>query len=139
MIHFFTETKFNLEDPEIYQNWIVECAGKFGKEVGELNYIFCDDEYLLNINREHLDHDYYTDVITFDYSEEEIISGDIFISIDRVADNAFEYSEFFDVELSRVIIHGILHLIGFKDKTEEEENEMRLRENECLALLYTFD
>ena len=139
MLQFFSETRFKLQEQEIRQDWLFACADKFNREVSDLNYIFCSDNYLLKINQQHLNHNYYTDIISFDYSDEHSVSGDIFISVDRVADNAFEYNEFFDVELARVMAHGLLHLVGFKDKTEEEANEMRLMENECLALLYAFD
>src|ERR1044071_3674818 len=102
--------------------------------LGDVNVIFCSDDYLLEMNREHLDHDYYTDIITFDYSEEAVVSGDLFISVDRVSDNASGLSVSFLDELNRVCVHGLLHLCGYKDKSEAEELLMRSKEDEMLAL-----
>lgn len=116
-------------------DWISQTIINEGKTVGEINIIFCNDEYLLKINQEHLTHDYYTDIITFDYSENTIISGDLFISKDRVEENAEEYKVSFENELNRVIIHGILHLIGYNDKSESEIKEMRTKENYYLDKL----
>ncbi len=103
----------------------------------EISYIFCSDTYILDINREYLNHDYFTDIITFDYCEGNLISGDIFISLDTVRSNAKDYNTSFTEELHRVIIHGILHLIGFKDKTLSEAQLMRQKENDALLLLKT--
>ena len=134
-INFFHE---NIANPQInltkIRAWINAVVKNLGKSIGNINYIFCDDTYLLNINRQYLQHDYFTDIITFDYSENEKISGDIFISIDTVDKNAKEYDTQ-STELYRVIIHGILHLCGFKDKTTNESNEMRKQEDFCLNLL----
>jgi rRNA maturation RNase YbeY len=105
--------------------------------MGDISYIFCSDDQLLDINKEFLNHDYYTDVITFDYSETENVSGDIFISIDRIRDNAKILELSYLDELHRVIIHGVLHLLGFKDKTKEESKNMRRLEDECLSELLT--
>ncbi len=116
-------------------DWISQTIINEGKTVGEINIIFCNDEYLLKINQEHLTHDYYTDIITFDYSENNLISGDLFISKDRVEENAEEYKVSFENELNRVIIHGILHLIGYNDKSESEIKEMRTKENYYLDKL----
>jgi rRNA maturation RNase YbeY len=116
-------------------DWISQTIINEGKTVGEINIIFCNDEYLLKINQEHLTHDYYTDIITFDYSENTLISGDLFISKDRVEENAEEYKVSFENELNRVIIHGILHLIGYNDKSELEIKEMRTKENYYLDKL----
>ncbi|MFY7668474.1 MAG: rRNA maturation RNase YbeY [Crocinitomicaceae bacterium] len=96
---------------------------------GEITIVFCTDDYLLEINKTYLNHDFYTDIITFDYSENGVISGDLFISVDRVNDNAGSFSVSVDNELKRVIYHGVLHLCGYKDKTENDENEMREKEN----------
>ncbi len=125
---------FSLKDEAKVIDWISKVVSEHDSLVGEISYIFCSDEYLLNINREYLQHDYYTDVITFDYTEDNIISGDIFLSIDRVKDNAALYAKDFDEELKRVIIHGILHLLNFKDKTEDESKLMREKEDECLKV-----
>ena len=106
----------------------------YEKEIGELGFIFCSDDYLLEMNREHLDHDYYTDVITFDYSDRNQISGDVFVSVDRVLENAKNFGDGdFHNELCRVMVHGVLHLIGFKDKTEEESEIMRREETKNLS------
>ena len=115
--------------------WIKQVARLYNKKVGDINYIFCSDEKILEINKQYLQHDYYTDVITFDYTEDDIISGDIFISLDTVKSNSEKYGTEFQDELNRVIIHGILHLCGINDKSPEEENEMRKREEGALLLL----
>ncbi len=113
-------------------NWIKTVTKGYDRKVGEIAYLFCDDEKILEINHTYLQHDFYTDIITFDYSEEDTISGDIFISIDTVRSNAQKYGTHFDEELYRVIIHGILHLCGLNDKTDEEEKGMREAENRAL-------
>lgn len=135
-INFFTEdTSFGLEREEERAAWIEAVIKKEGFSIGELNYIFCSDEYLLKINQEYLDHDTYTDIVTFDNSEgEEIIEGDIFISVDRVKENAEGLGNSFEEELNRVMIHGVLHLLGQGDKTEEEAQQMRNKEDSCLNL-----
>ena len=118
-----------------YKKWISKVVDLEGYELSELSYIFCSDEYLLNINKEYLQHDYYTDIITFDNSEEDaLIAGDIFISIDRVEENAKELNISFENELKRVMIHGVLHLCGYGDKSEEEQKLMREKEEEAIAL-----
>lgn len=115
--------------------WIKKTAAEKGKNIGEIAYIFCNDDKILEVNKQYLAHDYYTDIITFDYCEGNTISGDIFISIDTVRSNAEKYgSDFFD-ELSRVIIHGILHLCGYNDKSDEEQAEMTRQEDLALAAL----
>ena len=115
--------------------WIKKVAAAHGKKVGEVAYIFCDDEKILEVNREYLQHDYYTDIITFDYTEGEIISGDLFISLDTVLSNSVQLGVSYEQELYRVIIHGILHLCGINDKGEGEREIMEREENEALALL----
>ena len=102
-------------------------------EKGELSIIFCSDEYLLKINKEHLNHNYYTDIITFDYVENNVVSGDLFISLDRVKENAMEYEVSIFKELYRVVFHGILHLLGYNDKTDAEQEEMTKKENQYLS------
>lgn len=114
--------------------WIKQVAEKYGKKVGEIAYIFCNDEKILEVNRRYLQHDYYTDIITFDYSEAERISGDLFISLDTVRSNAEGMGEDFDRELHRVIIHGILHLCGIDDKAEGAREIMEAAENEALEM-----
>lgn len=120
---------------EFYENWLSKVTALEQKEMGDITLIFCSDEYLLNVNREYLDHDYYTDIITFDYTEDNIVSGDLFISLDRVADNAQIHTVDFINELNRVVVHGVLHLCGYKDKSEEDEKLMRSKENQMLQLL----
>ncbi|KAA6333067.1 Endoribonuclease YbeY [termite gut metagenome] len=116
--------------------WIKTVAGAYGKKVGDIAYIFCSDEKILEINRQYLQHDYYTDVITFDYTEGNKISGDLFISLDTVKTNAQHYHTAYKNELHRVIIHGILHLCGINDKTPEERTLMEESENKALTLLF---
>lgn len=119
----------------IVGNWLKEVILKEGKRVGDVSFIFCSDDYLLDVNKRFLDHDYYTDVITFDYVEGNIISGDIFISLDRVSENAICLSISFNDELNRIMVHGILHLLGYKDKSDGEKILMTEREDFFLKLL----
>lgn len=138
-IHFFSEdVEFKLKHKTILRNWISSIIKSENKSLEEINYIFCSDEYLLDINRQYLDHDYYTDIITFDNREkvEEPILSDIFISIDRIKDNAETLGHEFSKELHRVLIHGVLHLLGHGDKTEQQQAEMRKREEASLSLLH---
>jgi len=135
MILFNYETDFKLNNEESIQKWISKCLEARGFTVGELNYIFCDDEYLLKLNVEFLKHDTLTDIISFDYTLGKLISGDIFISVERVKENAKKYSQSFENETYRVIIHGVLHYMGYKDKTDIAKLKMRSQENICLALL----
>lgn len=115
--------------------WLRSVAARYGKKIGELAYIFCDDDKIMEVNKEYLNHDYYTDVITFDYTEGDVISGDVFISLDTVRTNAEKYGAAFDDELHRVIVHGVLHLCGINDKGPGERELMEKAENEALALL----
>lgn len=134
-INFFSEDiDFDLENETEICDWIINCVKKENKKEGELSFIFSSDDYLLKINKEYLDHDFYTDIITFDYRDEDTISGDIFISIDRVKENAQSLSIPFIDELHRVLIHGVLHIIGYKDKSSEEESIMRAKEDFYLSL-----
>ena len=132
MVAFNYEIDFKLEDEARVENWISTCIESYDFEEGELNYIFCDDEYLLKLNVEFLEHDTFTDVISFDYTMGKLISGDIFISIERVRENAEKFSQTFENELNRVIIHGVLHYLGFKDRKTEDIAIMRLEEEACL-------
>lgn len=134
MIYFNYETDFELGDEQRYTDWIGRIIASEGKSEGEISYIFCDDEYLLKINQEYLEHDYYTDIISFDYSIGNQINGDVFISIERVKDNANEFGVPFKDELHRVMAHGILHYCGYKDKTDEEAVIMRAKEDEKLLM-----
>jgi probable rRNA maturation factor len=117
-----------------YKEWIIKCIESSGKSVGEIAYVFCNDEYLLKMNKDYLNHDYYTDIITFDYCEDNIISGDLFISYDRIKENSNTHKTKLTNELDRVIIHGIIHLLGQKDKTKEEAKQMRMKEDYYLSL-----
>jgi len=136
-----TEINFwaqNVDLPQLdqlaVQEWIVEVARSFNKHVGRLTYIFCNDEYILETNRKYLQHDYYTDIITFDYSNRHRISGDMVISLDTVASNAEQLGVPYRNELMRVIIHGVLHLCGIGDKLPGEREVMEMHENNALAL-----
>ena len=128
-IYLHSECDFEAESVSNLEPWIKTVITKENKTLGELNYIFCTDEYLLEKNQTFLNHNTYTDIITFDYSEENQISGDIFISIERVKENARKFAVEFETELKRVMIHGVLHLIGYKDKSEDEQKLMREKEN----------
>jgi len=114
-------------------HWIKTVAQQYERRIGNIAFVFCSDECILNINRDFLQHDYYTDIITFDYSEKNIISGELYISLDTVKTNAEKFGESFERELHRVIIHGILHLCGQNDQTSEEQAEMRMKEEWALA------
>lgn len=133
MIAFFYETDFLIPNEELWKEWISSAVRKEHFETDEINYIFCDDEYLLQINIEYLQHDYYTDVIGFEYSEGKSLSGDIYISIDRIRENAIENQVSFEKELARVMIHGILHFMNYKDQSDEEAKEMRNAEDKYLS------
>lgn len=135
MIEYNYETNFVLKNEELASCWIQNCIQEEGFTLGEVNYIFCDDAYLLKLNIEFLNHDTFTDIISFDNTVGKLISGDIFISVDRVKENAKTFKTSFDNELYRVMIHGILHYLGYKDKSEEEKEEMRSKENQCLSNL----
>lgn len=115
--------------------WVRAVAASYNKRVGEVAYVFCDDEKILEVNRQYLKHDYYTDIITFDYCEGDVLSGDLFISLDTVRTNAEQFGKTYDDELHRVIIHGILHLVGINDKGPGEREIMEAAENKALALL----
>ncbi len=140
MITFNVEVGgFKLVDRNKKKNWLKALAGLHHNKVGELNYVFLSDEELLKINVEYLDHDTYTDIITFDNSEEEgIVEGDIFLSIDRIRENAKDFGVEFESELLRVLAHGVLHLVGFKDKTEGDAETMRSKEEEAILLYKNF-
>ncbi|KFC40014.1 rRNA maturation RNase YbeY [Elizabethkingia anophelis] len=129
MINYFYENVAPISDEEKRAEWLEKLILEEGKKTGDINYILCNDEYLLEINRQYLDHDYYTDIITFDYCKGKIISGDIFLSLQRVLDNASMLETKQEEELNRVLAHGILHLCGYKDKTEEEQKTMRSKED----------
>ena len=132
--------KADVQLPDFLNNttsdWIEYCIALYGKSVGELQYVFCSDEYLYELNVRYLNHKTYTDIITFDLSDHAgFVSGELYISLDRILENSKENCQTFENELNRVIIHGVLHLLGFKDKTLSESEEMRLHEQKCLSLL----
>ena len=134
-LEFFSEDiDFDLSDPLTTKEWIQKSILNEHLSPGDLNFIFCSDEYLLKINQDYLNHDYYTDIITFDYRDGNVISGDLFISIDRVRENAKNSSLDFLSEIHRVIIHGVLHIMGYNDKTPEEESIIRSKEDFYLSL-----
>lgn len=126
---------FNLKNKRFIKSWIKDIIQQNKKELGDINYIFCSDEKILEINKEFLKHDYYTDIISFDYCEVNKINGDIFISIDTVKSNSIKYKTEFIEELHRVIVHGVLHFLGFKDKTKIDTEKMREAENKALIRL----
>jgi len=130
MINFTSvETGFVLKNKLKIRNWIKEIAASENKKAGDITYVFCSDEYLGQMNEKYLRHHSFTDIITFDYTEKGVLSGDICISIDRVKDNSLKYKTSFDEELSRVMAHGVLHLAGFKDKSKSEKTLMRAKED----------
>ncbi|SFF90306.1 rRNA maturation RNase YbeY [Salegentibacter agarivorans] len=136
IINFYSENDFEFQEEKSFDTWIRKVISSEEKQLGEINYIFCDDHYLYKINLKFLDHDTYTDIISFDNSEGDELNGDIFISTDRVTENAKEYNVDFSEELKRVVIHGILHLCGYPDKTESEAALMRQKEDEKIALFH---
>ena len=133
--YFFQDTKFKFNKRRVTNSWIRKVVAIENRVLGNLNIIICSDPYILDVNQKFLKHNYYTDINTFDYCEEDMISGDLFISIDTVRDNGEFYEAGFDRELFRVIIHGVLHLIGYDDHCEEDISVMRSKENQYLTLL----
>jgi len=134
MILFHSKTKFQISTKRTLKSWITLVTKKEGRAVKDLNFIFCDDDFLLEKNKTYLKHAYLTDIITFDYSDKKNISGDIFISIERVKENALLFGKSFENELKRVIIHGVLHLLGYKDKSKKEKKIMQEKEDFYLSL-----
>lgn len=134
--HFEEISKFPFK-VNSHKTWISNIIKSYDRKVGDISFIFCSDEYLLKINQQYLNHDYFTDVITFDYCEDKIVSGDIFISIDRIKENAKLQNVLYVVELQRIIIHGILHLLGFQDNSPVLKSRMTEAENSALESLYT--
>lgn len=130
MIDFnFEDIEFELPDNSLLRSWIEYTIHNENKELGNISYIFCSDEYLWNMNKQYLNHDYYTDIITFDYVKDGVVSGDLFISYDRISDNAEKFGVLRETELLRVMIHGVLHLIGYDDVTDELEEEIHKKED----------
>lgn len=135
MVKYYTEdTKFQFKDKLVNNKWLKLVAGSELKTLGDINVIFCSDNYILDINMKYLQHDYFTDIITFDYCEGRRLSGDLFISVDSVKENSVFYDTDFDEELHRVIVHGLLHLIGYDDHTEEDIKVMRSKEDYYLQI-----
>jgi len=135
MVRYFCEDiKFEFKNKQLNNRWLKMVAGSEVKKLGDVSIIFCSDNYILDVNMRYLQHDYFTDIITFDYCEGNVLSGDLFISIDTVRENAAEYGAEFDEELHRVIVHGLLHLIGYDDRTPEEEKEIHRKEDYYLLI-----
>lgn len=135
MISFNYETDFKLENESVISKWISDVISSEGFKEDDINYVFCNDDYLHKLNVEFLNHDTLTDIISFDYSVGKIIQGDVFISIERVQENAKDFGVAFNNELQRVIVHGVLHYCGYKDKTDDDAKIMREKENHYLAVL----
>lgn len=136
MISFNYESDFILDQEEHFSSWIETIITSENKSVGEISYVFCDDDYLHAINMQYLNHDTLTDIISFDYTEGDVISGDIFVSIERVKDNAIDFKVTFEEELKRVLAHGVLHYCGYKDKTDIDATLMRAKEEEKINLFH---
>ncbi len=136
MINFNYLTDYQIVKENLYTKWLLEVIGSENRVLGDIAYVFCDDAYLLKVNQEYLNHDTYTDIITFDYTDGNTIAGDIFISIERVKENAREFKVDFYEELRRVMAHGILHLSGYGDKSDEEAMLMRVKEEEKMKLFH---
>lgn len=135
MVRYFCEDiKFEFKNKQLNNRWLKMVAGSEVKTLGDVSIIFCSDNYILDVNMRYLQHDYFTDIITFDYCEGKTLSGDLFISIDTVRENAAEYGATFEEELNRVIVHGLLHLIGYNDRTPEEAREIHSKEDYYLSL-----
>ena len=132
---FYEDTKTLDKTPEFFDLWFGKICHIEGRLLGDVSVVFCSDTYLLELNKRHLQHDFFTDIITFDYSEGDRVAGDLFVSVDRVYENADAYNVSRETELNRVSVHGILHLLGYSDKTPQEVTVMREKENEALALL----
>ncbi|MES2545339.1 MAG: rRNA maturation RNase YbeY [Bacteroidota bacterium] len=136
MISFNYEIDFILEDEDAFSKWLSQVIVSENKKEGEINYIFCDDEYLHKLNVEYLNHDTLTDIISFDYSVGNELHGDVFVSVERVRENAIDFNTKFEDELMRVLVHGVLHYCGYKDKSDEDELLMRSKEDEKIALFH---
>lgn len=137
--YFVQDTDFKLKNRLLNNRWLKLVAESEIKRLGDISIIFCSDNYILDVNLKYLNHDYFTDIITFDYCDKNILSGDLFISVDSVRENAIFFEVDFEEELRRVIVHGLLHLIGYDDHTEEEQKIMREKENYYVALRRKFD
>ena len=135
MIRYFCEDiKFTYKNKLANNRWLKMVAGSESRKIGDINVIFCSDNYILDVNMKYLQHDYFTDIITFDYCEGKVLSGDLFISVDSVRENSIEFGTDFEEELHRVIVHGVLHLIGYDDHTDEDKKVMRQKEDYYLQM-----
>ena len=135
MIRYFCEDiRFTYKNKLANNRWLKMVAGSEIRKIGDINVIFCSDTYILDVNMKYLQHDYFTDIITFDYCEGKVLSGDLFISVDSVRENSIEFGTDFEEELHRVIVHGVLHLIGYDDHTDEDRKVMRQKENYYLQM-----
>lgn len=132
------DIKFVLKEKRKVSKWINDVIKSHQKKLGNVSYIFCSNKYILELNQQYLNHNYFTDIITFDYCYDNVVEGDIFISIDTVLDNSHRFKTNFNDELLRVIIHGVLHLIGFSDKTVKEQKQMRVLEDNALSIFYSY-
>lgn len=132
--YFFEDIRFDFKGRRLNSRWLKAVSEMESRQLGDINIIFCSDSYLLEVNKKYLNHDYYTDIITFDYCEGNILSGDLFISVDTVRDNAVFYKTDFETELNRVMVHGVLHLIGYDDHNDGDVRIMRSKEDFYLAL-----
>ena len=136
ILFFYEKIQFKLQEESKIATWLISCAKEEKQEIALVNCIFCDDDYLLEINKQYLKHDYYTDIITFDYTEEnDQISGDVFISVDRAMENSKTFTQDLNIEINRLLIHGLLHLMGYKDKQPEDKRLMTSKEDHYLALI----
>ncbi|BDX37535.1 endoribonuclease YbeY [Tenuifilaceae bacterium CYCD] len=132
------DIKFVLKEKRKISRWINDVIKSHQRKLGNVSYIFCSNDYILDLNKQYLNHNYFTDIITFDYCSDNIVEGDIFISIDTVLDNSHRFKTNFSDELLRVIIHGVLHLVGFSDKTAKQQKQMRVLEDEALSIFYSY-
>jgi len=132
------DIKFVLKEKRKISRWINDVIKSHQKKLGNVSYIFCSNEYILELNQKYLNHNYFTDIITFDYCSDNKVEGDIFISVDTVLDNSHRFKTNFNDELLRVIIHGVLHLVGFSDKTAKQQKQMRVLEDKALSIFYSY-
>lgn len=132
--YYYQDTEFEFKPKLITKQWLKTVAGSEMKKLGDISIIFCSDNYILDTNIKYLQHDYFTDIITFDYCQGDVLSGDLFISVDSVRENSIYFKTKFDDELNRVIVHGLLHLIGYDDHTEDEQKQMRSKEDYYLSI-----
>lgn len=136
MIEFHFQTDFKLFNQPFFIQWLQDVIGSESATLGDLSFVFCSDDYLFEINKQFLNHDYFTDIITFDYCADGLLNGEVYISVDRVRENALEYETSFDRELLRVMAHGVLHLVGYADKSEADSQLMRIKELEKMNMFH---